>query len=101
MNRVSIKDHGLITAIVFRASDEFLTFFLKGGIVDLYEDLQACRKRLDLKRLLNSGHSDFSHDLAIINQHCRLNRGTFSPYCLKKAALQSARKPGGLIVTGG
>ena len=85
MKPISIKTHDLITAIVIRASDEFLTFFLKGGIVSLYEDLQLCHRRLDLKRLLAFGHSDFSHDLTIINQYCRLNMGTFNPYCLKKA----------------
>jgi len=91
IEKISIKDHGLITAIVFRASDEFLGFFLTpGGIVDLYEDLQACHRRLDLKRLLSLGHSDFSHDLTIINQYCHLNRGTFNPYCLKQKAPQSA-----------
>jgi len=93
MKQLSIKDHDLIAAIVSRASDEFLTFFLKGGIVDLYIDLQICHKRtpLDLKRLLNSSHDDFSHDIKIINQYFRFKRGTLTPRCLKqKTALQSA-----------
>ena len=93
MKKISVKDHDLITDIASRASDEFLTFFLKGGIVDLYLDLQTCHKRmpLDLKRLLNSSRDDFSHDIKIISQYFRFNIGTLTPYCLKrKTTMQSA-----------
>jgi len=94
MKRISVKDQDRIQAIVFRASDEFLTIFYKGGIVALYEDLQVCHRRtpLDLERLLNSGHSDFSHDLTIINQYYRMNRGAFNPYCLKQKAAFASRR---------
>jgi hypothetical protein len=50
MKQISVKVHELIKAIAFRASDEFLTFlYSRDVIVDLYDDLQACRKRLDLR----------------------------------------------------
>jgi hypothetical protein len=93
LKKISVKVHNLIQAIAFRASDEFLSFFyLGGGIVALYEDLQACHRQLNLERLLILSPLAFSHDLMIINQYCRLNRGTFTPYCLRQKTGSAIRQ---------
>jgi hypothetical protein len=90
MKRISLKNQDLIRAIAFRASDEFLTFFLVGDIIDLIEDLQACHQRapLDLEKLLNCNKDSFSYDITLINHFFRLKRGKLTPSCLKQAPAQ-------------
>jgi hypothetical protein len=86
MRLSNLKEKDLIQAIAFLASD-VLPFFPKGGVADLCKDIQVCHQRtpLDLEQLYNSSIGDFTHDITMIHQYCRSNRGTFKPYCLKQA----------------
>jgi hypothetical protein len=82
MKQISIKDEDLIMAVIFRASKEFGVLFLNNGLVDLYNNLQTCYKRLDLRQLLKSGSPDFLNDITAINQYHRIN-------CLKQKRLRN------------